>query len=224
MKSLIFISMCVFTLSVMGQKSVRINQDIDALKISAGIQVELYTDADENKIVAEQTVFEAINYKVRENELRISSRIGSLIEGDVPLRLKVHVKDLNNLNVVQGSEAELQQKFSANQLVLRAGEGSVIAGEIDVSELEVKVLSGGVIELNGRASTQNVEVKTGGKYQAQQLKTEDTTVKISYGGEAQVYAAKSCGAKVIAGGIIDIYGNPEFMNEKRNFGGEINLR
>lgn len=224
MKNILFICVSLLALSALGQKSVRVNEDIDALKVSAGIQVELYTDADENKIMASEKVFESINYKVRENELIVSSRIETLIEGDVPLRLKVYVKKITNLNVIQGSVAELQNKFKANHLVLRAGEGSIISGEIYVTSLEVKVLSGAVIDLNGVAETQEVEVKAGGEYDAKNLKTENTIVKISYGGNAQVYATKNCEAKVIAGGTIDIYGNPESLNEKRNFGGEINLK
>ena len=224
MKNLIIIAIGLIGLNALGQKSVRINQDIDALKVSAGIQIELFTDANENKIVAKEQVFEAINYKVRDNQLRISSRIEALIEGDVPLQLKVYVKKLSNLNVVQGSAVELQSKFEADQLVLRAGEGSTISGELEVNSLEVTVLSGGLIDLKGVAETQDVEIKTGGEYRGRYLKTENTAVKISYGGEAQVFATKNCEARVIAGGTIDIYGNPEFLNEKRNFGGEINLK
>jgi len=224
MKKIVLLCIALVTLNAFGQKSVRINDDINALKISAGIQVQLYTDAEENKILANEMVFEAINYKVRDNQLRISSRIEALLEGDVPLRLKVYVKKLSNLNVVQGSFVEFQNMFETRQLVLRAGEGSTISGDLKVDSLEAKVLSGGLINVQGIANTQNVEIKTGGAYEAQNLKTENTTVKISYGGKAQVYATKNCGAKVIAGGIIDIYGNPEFFNEKRNFGGEINLK
>lgn len=224
MKNIIFVGIAFVSFHVLAQKSVLINEKISAVKISAGIQVELFTGVDENKIVANEMVFEAINYKVRDNQLRISSRIEALIEGDVPLRLKVYVKNLSNLNVVQGSSAEFQNVFETSQLILRAGEGSTISGEIKVDSVDVKVLSGGLIEMQGIANTQDVEIKTGGAYQAQNLKTENTSVEVSYGGKAQVYASNNCGAKVIAGGIIDIYGNPEFFNEKRNFGGEINLR
>jgi len=224
MKNIIIIAIGLIGLNALGQKSVRINQDIDALKVSAGIQIELFTDANENKIVANGQVFEAINYKIRDNQLRISSRIEALIEGDVPLKLKVYIKNLSKLNVVQGSAVELQNKFEADQLTLRAGEGSTISGELEVNSLEVTVLSGGLIDMKGVVETQGVEIKTGGEYRGRYLKTENTTVKISYGGEAQVFASKNCGAKVIAGGTIDIFGNPEFLNEKRNFGGEINLK
>jgi hypothetical protein len=219
---LLFISL--FSLNLIAQDSVNINEDIDALKIAAGLQVELYTNADENKIVASEKVFEAINYKVRENKLTISSSIETLIDGDVPLNLKVYVKKLNDLNVVQGSGVEFKKLFKTEQMTLRAGEGSIISGELDVKSVDVKVLTGGLIDLKGKAESQNVEVKTGGEYEAKALKTLNTNVQISYGGNARVYVTKNCEAKIIVGGTIDIFGNPEFLNEKTNFGGTINLR
>jgi hypothetical protein len=224
MKNILILMISFISLSMTAQKTVSINEKFNELKISAGIQVELYTNADENKIIADESIFEAINYKVRENQLRITSSIESLIEGDLPLQLKVYVKDLNRLNVVQGSYLEFENKFKTNSLFLRAGEGSKIIGEVDVNSLEIKMLSGGLINLKGNASTQDVEVNTGGEYEGIDLKTKDTTVKISYGGEAEVYTTKNCEAKVIVGGIINIYGKPEFLNEKTNFGGEINLK
>lgn len=224
MKKLYFICFSLITIIALGQKSVRINQDIDALKISAGIQVELFTDAEENRIVANEKVFEAINYKVRDNQLRISSSIESLLDGDVPLNIKVYVNTFDNLNVVQGSGVVLKKLLNTNQLTLRAGEGSTISGEIEVDSVDITVLSGGVINLKGTAGSQNVEIKTGGEYEGKGLNTENTMVEVSYGGSAVVYVSKNCEAKVIVGGTIDIYGKPEYLNEKTNFGGEINLK
>ena len=224
MKNILVLIISFVSIATMAQKSVSINERFNELRISAGIQVELHTNAQENKIVTDERIFEAINYKVRENQLNISSSIETLLEGDVPLELKVYVKDLNNLNVVQGSEVEFINKFETDKLVLRAGEGSTISGEFYVNSLEAKVISGGEINLVGEAKSQEVQVKTGGEYDGEDFITENTFVKISYGGEAEVYASKNCEAKVIVGGTIDIYGNPEFLNEKTNFGGEINLK
>jgi len=223
MKTIVFVLLSLFSFGVMAQKSVNINQDINSLKVSAGLIVELYTNSGENKIMASPDVFEAINFKVRENELRISSSIETLMEGDVPLELKVYVKQINKVNVVKGSEVELANKFEADNLFLRAGEGSIISGEVYVNSLEIKVISGGEMNIRGEGKSQSIEISTGGEYSASDFKTDDTTVQISYGGEATIYAAKNCRAKVFAGGTINIYGDPEFINEKRNFGGEINL-
>ncbi len=224
MKKIIFALVGLFTVEMMAQKSVMINENIVELRVAAGLSVELYTNADENKIIAKEEVFEALNYKVRENQLRLSSSIETLLEGDVPLNIKVYVKNISNLNVVQGSQVEFKNKFKTSQLTLRAGEGSRINGEIYAKVLDVKVISGGEIYLTGKSESQDVEVKTGGAYDADKFITENTSVKISYGGEATIYASKNCEAKVIAGGNINIYGNPEFLNEKTNFGGVINLK
>lgn len=223
MKRIIFVVLCFLSLHAMAQESVNINEDIDGVRVSAGLQIELYTNAKENKIVAGENVFEAINYKVRENQLRLSSSIESLLDGEVPLKLKVYVKKLNRLNVVQGSSVEFKNKFETDYLFLRAGEGSIITAEIYAKNLEVKVISGGEIDIKGKANSQDVEVNSGGEYAAKNFETENSNIKISYGGHAIVFASKNCEAKVIVGGTINIYGNPEFLNEKTNFGGEINL-
>lgn len=224
MKNIFLVLVGILSFNGFAQESVSINEDIDALKIAAGLQVELYTNADENKIVANEKVFEAINYRVRENRLIISSSIETLLDGDVPLNLKVYVKKLNDLNVVQGSGVELQELFKTRKIVLRAGEGSIITGELDVNSVDIKVLTGGLIDLKGKAESQKIEVKTGGEYEGKSLKTQNTNVEVSYGGNARVHASENCEAKVIVGGTIDIFGNPEFLNEKINFGGKINLR
>lgn len=224
MKKILIILIGLISSNSFAQKSVSLNEDFEAIKISAGIQVQLFTDADENKIVANEKVFEAINYRVRSNELKITSSIETLIDGDVPLHLKVYVKKLNSLNVVQGSGVEFQNVFKTGQITLRAGEGSVITGEMEVNSIDVKVLTGGVIDVKGKAKSQTVEVKTGGEYEAKGLKTKSTDVQISYGGNARVYVTENCVAKVIVGGTIDVYGKPEYVNEKTNFGGEINFR
>jgi hypothetical protein len=224
MKYIIIFILGIASLNTMAQKSVNINEDIDALKIAAGLQVELFTNADENKIVANEKVFEAINYKVRENKLIISSSIETLIDGDVPLNLKVYIKTLSDLNVVQGSGVEFKKLFKTEKITLRAGEGSVITGELDVNRVDVKVLTGGLVDLKGKAESQHAEIKTGGEYEAKALKTKNANVQISYGGNARIYATKNCEAKIIVGGTIDIFGKPEFLNEKTNFGGTINLR
>jgi hypothetical protein len=224
MKSLISILIFFLSVGIMAQEAARINEDIDGLKISAGLQVELYTNAEENRIVANREVFEAINFKVRENKLKISSTISTLLEGEVPLSIKVYMKNLDELNVVQGSYVEFIEEFETHEMFLRVGEGSVIRGKLYVSSLDVKIVSGGEIKLEGEAKSQNVEVKTGGEYGGKDFITENTIVNISYGGAARVYVSENCEAKVFGGGIIDIYGNPKFLNEKKNFGGEINFK
>lgn len=222
MKNLIIALIAVLPAFTFGQTEVVIDKNIQALKVSAGVQVELTTNAKDNKIIADERVLEAINYKVDDYELKIGLSIGTLFEGDFPLKLKVYTKNIDQLSAVQGSTVEIQNLIKTDHFFIRATEGSIVSGEFETQSLELKALSGGVIDIKGKTQSQDVLVNTGGEYNGRHLETKNTKVKVTYGGNANVFASENCEAKIVVGGQIDIYGNPKYMNEKTTFGGEIN--
>ena len=73
----------------------------------------------------------------------------------------------------------------------------------------------------GRAAVQEISIGTGGRFEGKDLQTEETTVTITTGGNAQVKASETVNAKVRAGGTIEVYGNPKNLNETRVLGGTI---
>jgi len=223
MKNLFIVIVAFLPAFGFGQTEIEINKNIQAVKVSAGIEIELTTDAKYNKIVADKRVLEAINYKVSDYELKISLSVETIFEGDFPLKLRVYTKNIDQLNAVQGSRVKIQNSIKANQFFVRATEGSVISGEFKTQTLEAKALSGGIIDIRGKSKEQDVLVNTGGEYKGQNFKTENTKVKVSYGGNADVFASENCEVKIIVGGIIDVYGNPKYINEKTTFGGEVNI-
>lgn len=223
MKKLILIFIGCLPFGLLAQNDISISKNIQSLKVSAGIEVELFNGAKANKIEADERVMEAINYKVDGYELKLGLPIGSIIDGDFPLKVKVYIKNIDRINAVQGSIVEIQNKVKNSNFFIRATEGSVVSGGFDTKTLELKALSGGIIDIRGESESQVVLVNTGGKYNGRNLKTENTEVKISYGGTAQVYATENCEANIVVGGTIDVFGQPKYMNKKTSFGGNINL-
>jgi hypothetical protein len=77
---------------------------------------------------------------------------------------------------------------------------------LDVEKLKSKVSDGSTVSLEGKASTQDVLVNSGGIYEAKKLLTSQTTITANAGGQAAVFATNVVDAKVRAGGEITIYG------------------
>ena len=223
MKNLVTLFILLSCTTFWAQEGVEINKNIQALKISAGIQVELITGSKTNRIEADKQVLDAINYKVRDYELKIGLPLGKIIDGDFPLKLKVYIKEIDRLTVVQGSTVELTKTLKSENFIIRATEGSVVSGSFNINSLELKVLSGAIVDIKGKSKKQDVLVNTGGQYEGENLKSEDTKVKVTYGGSAKVFVSQNCEARVVVGGTIDIYGNPKYVNEKTSFGGDINV-
>ena len=102
-----------------------------------------------------------------------------------------------------------------------AKEGAEIHLNLDVNKVNVKTVTGGIIVLEGKATNQDIVVTTGGVVENKDLVTDQTTVNISAGGSAEVYAKVLVDAKIKAGGTVFIYGKPKQINKKTILGGTI---
>jgi hypothetical protein len=131
-----------------------------------------------------------------------------------------------NLDIIDGNEGAYitsNELIEQNQIELRSQEGAQLIIGLDVDQVNIRAVSGGSIETRGKAISQNIILNTGGIYEGKSFETQSTTVNIRAAGEADVNASKKVDAKVIAGGNVNIYGNPEHIKEKTTFGGRIEL-
>ena len=128
------------------------------------------------------------------------------------------------LEVIDGNEGAFitaNELIEQNSIELRSQEGARLLIGLDVKNVEIKAVTGGIVETRGKAVSQNIILNTGGIYEGKAFETKNTTVKIKAAGEADVNASKSVDARVTAGGDVVIYGNPSNIKEKTTFGGRI---
>ena len=85
----------------------------------------------------------------------------------------------------------------------------------------MKAVTGGIIEASGLAKNQIIVINTGGVFEGRKLLTEVTNIKISAGGEAELYASQKLDVNVKAGGDVYVYGNPKDVNKTTLAGGRI---
>jgi len=128
------------------------------------------------------------------------------------------------LEIIDGNEGAFitaNELIEQNSIELRSQEGARLLIGLDVKNVEIKAVTGGIVETRGKAVSQNIILNTGGIYEGKAFETKNTTVKIKAAGEADVNASKSVDARVTAGGDVVIYGNPSNIKEKTTFGGRI---
>jgi len=129
------------------------------------------------------------------------------------------VIDANEGSTIVGNELITQ-----NTIELRAQEGAKIIAGLDVDTVNVRSVTGGIIETRGKANTQNITLNTGGIYEGRDFQTKNTNIKVRAAGEAEVTASDTVDARITAGGDIDIYGNPKTVIKKNTFGGSITVK
>ncbi|MGS2725724.1 head GIN domain-containing protein [Psychroserpens sp. BH13MA-6] len=156
----------------------------------------------------------------KDGTLKVRMKTDKIFNGD---RTFVSVY-YTSLSVVDGNEGAFitaNELIEQNQIELRAQEGAHLKIGLDVDRVDIKAVSGGIIETRGKAISQDITLNTGGVYEGKAFETKNTTVNIKVAGEADVNASKSVDARVTAGGDINIYGNPESVKEKTTLGGRI---
>ncbi|MBZ9652143.1 head GIN domain-containing protein [Psychroflexus montanilacus] len=209
--------------SVLAQiKSVSPGKDFTSIRVSTGLFVEIETNSEENKVEIKGTERDKVNIEVKKGELQLSLPVGQIFS-EAEILVTVYTKEVEELKVRNGSEVEFISVVEQDNISLIASEGSYIGGELKLNNLSAKSVTGASVSLIGSATTTNIEVKTGGSYDGDDLISETTSVSISYGGEATVHATDTCNANVTAGGSIEIHGNPSTLSQKTKLGGSIEV-
>ena len=194
--------------------------DFSSLKVYNKINVTLI-GSNESKVETEENDpdIETVN---KNGELKIKLSPAKILSGD-QVSVKVFYEKLNDIQASQGSSISSSEELDANMLSLTSNEGSKVNLNMDVSKLNIKTNSGGEIKISGTADNQDVVVNSGGKYFGKEVKSQNTKVTANAGGVAEVNVSESVNATTRAGGIIEIYGDPEDRKVKNIIGGKINF-
>ena len=203
-------------------KSILPGEEFTKIKVSTGLFVETITNSDENKIDIKGSEKDNVDVDIKNGELELSLPVDQLFS-ESEILVTVYTRKVEELKARSDSEVEFKNKVQQEELSLIASEGSYIGGVIEVKNLAVRTVTGASVSLVGSADNQSISLKTGASYDGKNLKTENTSISISYGGEAIVFSTDSCSASVTAGGNIDIYGSPSSISQNVKFGGNINV-
>ncbi|WCO01682.1 head GIN domain-containing protein [Psychroserpens ponticola] len=220
MKTILTIALLVVTsvLTAQNPKEKGVG-DFDEVKVYDLIEVNLVkSDVDKVEITGDD--IEDVEVINKDGKLKIRMKFDKAFNGERTFVAVYYTK----LNVIDGNEGAF---ISSNELItqdyieLRAQEGAILKIGLDVDKVDIRAVTGGIIETKGKAISQDIVLNTGGIYEGMSFETKNTTVSIKAAGEAEVHASKKVNAKVLAGGDVFIYGNPDNIKEKTTFGGRV---
>ena len=219
MKKLLFILLLISSLTY-AQTEKKVG-DFNKVTAFDQITVELIA-SEENKVVLSGTNSDVVEVVNKNGELKLRMPLTNLLKGN-QVNAKVYYTDLNAIEANEGSQISSDSSIKAIGFEIIAKEGSKIDINLEVSNLNVKITSGGIVKTAGTAKNQDVLVSAGAIYEAKELTTEQSVISINAGGEATIFATELADAKARAGGDIMIYGNPSQVNKKTFAGGRIKI-
>lgn len=220
MKFLIISFVLCFSLSNFGQNSIEKNPgDFDEIKVYDLINVTLIKSETTNVVISGDNTND-VSIANNNGVLKIKMDLDEKFDGN-KTNVTLYYKDIDVIDVNEGAYVSSEDIFTKYKMELRSQEGGFIRVNLEVTEVEIKAVTGGEIETKGKATRQDVSINTGGIYKGQNLITESTYVSVRAAGNASINASQLVDAKIRAGGDIFIYGKPKQVNESKVFGGQI---
>jgi hypothetical protein len=193
--------------------------NFDQLKVFDQLNVTLIP-SNENKVVVSgnnESNFETVN---KNGVLKLRMKLTKILSGS-DIKVSLYFKNIKSIDANEGSIVSSNSIFKQTTMDLSSQEGAMIEVDLDVESTTVKLNSGGIINISGKAITQKATITSGGIFNAKYLKTSQTSISISAGGSADVNASTLVDAKVKFGGNIRIYGKPKEIKQETFAGGTI---
>jgi hypothetical protein len=221
-KNLLYILAFFFFLHGNGQEE-KITQELSPfkeLKGFDGISIKLIK-SDENKAVITGVNTKKVAIVNNDGKLKIRMEIDKIFSGFRTFIDLYYTEDLSIIDVNEDALITSDDVLVQDVLELKAQEGGEINLNCQTEQLLIKSVTGGDIITTGFSDNQDVKINTGGSYNGKTFKTKFSTISVSAGGSAEIYATKYVKADVKGGGKVKVYGDPEKMDEKTVFGGTV---
>lgn len=193
--------------------------DFHEIKVFDLISVNLI-QSDEDRILIKGRNATDIRWTNKNGVLKLRIQLDRKFTGEDTF-IEVYYTDVGIIDANEGAQIICNEMIDKNHISLRAQEGAVITIGMDVAVADIRAVTGGVVNASGLAESQNVVLNTGGIYEGRDLKTKETDIKISAGGEAEVHATERMDINLRAGGDVIVFGNPKEVNKKTFVGGMV---
>ncbi|MBQ0118002.1 MAG: DUF2807 domain-containing protein [Flavobacterium sp.] len=195
--------------------------EVTSVKSFDKISVQLIK-SNENKVVLSGNESEYVELVNKNGELKVKMPLKKTLKGQDVVAKVYYTGKITEVNASEYSYISSEDVMESLDFTAAAKEGANVKLKVNTKKLDVKVTSGAEISIDGQTKNQSILVNSGGKYKAKNLKSDQCSVTVNAGGEAEVSAEDIVNAKVRAGGVIDVYGNPKLLNEEKVVGGTIN--
>ena len=194
----------------------------DFTKVTAFDKIDVNLIAgSENKVVLTGVNSNEVEIVHNNGELKIRMPFIKMLTG-YSVSASVYYQNLQAVEANEGSRITSKDSISTLNFDIICKEGSDIKlSNLQAERLKIRVSQGSIVTIIGAVKNQDILSNSGGKYDGQDCKTQQTYVTVNAGGIADVNASDLVDAKTRAGGEITIYGKPKQIIEKSVAGGTI---
>lgn len=154
-----------------------------------------------------------MNYIITKEDgdiIKIYEKKGYDISSNNPIKIIVNIPLLQEVTITGNGNVKGLTKFTgSDKLDLTiSGNGDISLG-VNTPIVEAKITGNGNIMVDGETKESKISITGNGDFKGENLKTENTTVRITGSGDATVFASNKLDVRITGGGDVLYNGNPD---------------
>ena len=193
--------------------------DFSTVKVYDLINLKMIK-SDVNKITVSgknRKVVEVVN---KNGKLKIRMNLEESYDGNDTV-VVLYYTSVDVIDANEGAKVIVSDPIEQYEIDLKTQEGAEITAKLKTTYANFRAVTGGVINVSGTSTNQDISIYTGGVFNGEEFVTKNTDVSVNVAGEAYINATEYVEVRVKAGGDVFIYGNPKQVDESRVLGGRI---
>jgi hypothetical protein len=198
-----------------------------AVTVAGSFDVQItQTGTESVKVEAPADVMEHIITEVNGGVLKIYNKHDNWNWSDwwghhKKIIIYVTVKDINSVYISGSGDVAFKNGISANSLKLKISGSGDMNGKVQAKTLECSITGSGDMSLSGSAESSTIDLVGSGDYNAKNLLTVNTAVRVSGSGDAEVNASDKVDAAIHGSGDIHYTGAARNVSTSKTGSGDI---
>lgn len=220
MKKFIFLLSIALSFSLSAQDTIEKSVgEFSTLKVYDLINVKMIK-SDENRAVIAGDNRKDVQIINKNGKLKIRMNLEESYDGNNTV-VKLYYTSVEVIDANEGAKITVEDPIEQFEIDLKTQEGSEITAQLKTTYANMRAVTGGIINVSGSSKNQDISIYTGGVFNGEDFKTQQTEVSINAAGEAYLNASEYVDVRIKAGGDVYIYGNPKKVDESKVLGGRI---
>jgi len=133
----------------------------------------------------------------------------------------VSIREVHEIGITGSGDVYFKEGISAPSLRIRVSGSGDVLGKVETKNLDCSISGSGDMKLVGHADQQNVNVSGSGDYSARGLTTQNTAVRVSGSGDANVNVSGNLEAAVSGSGDVSYTGGAQHVMKSKSGSGDI---
>lgn len=193
--------------------------DFSTVKVYDLINLKMIK-SDVNKITVSGKNRKDVEVVNKNGKLKIRMNLEESYDGNDTV-VVLYYTSVDVIDANEGAKVIVSDPIEQYEIDLKTQEGAEITAKLKTTYANFRAVTGGVINVSGTSTNQDISIYTGGVFNGEEFVTKNTDVSVNVAGEAYINATEYVEVRVKAGGDVFIYGNPKQVDESRVLGGRI---